>query len=381
MRLLVSTFTISLLLLPSTAFSDGTFFWSTNPFESGAVAQTTHPYQFDYFEYQQNSDLLDLFLYYAPGPTGISDSIDMEFEFKNGTIVSAEVLDFGLEFGEGGPVLGSRWNEINETVIQGNQVRFRASNSANGGLSPANTGTGFLTDIGFDNTSNAFIVASVRLIGFSTDINTLAATTINNEVEVKADYSTSRVEADICFLDPPHGNFNGSFDLLDGRGAIAGLAFCTTELGVFCDGTVWHRFEPAISGIFTCNTFGSSVIDTQLEIYVGETSDSLTQLVFNDDAGCGTQSRTSFPVEAGQRYSIRILSNPPEQKNTLLNYEFMEGAIFGDTNLDGAVNLLDVAPFVELLTSEEYSPVADVNFDGEVNLLDIEPFVELLVAS
>ena len=52
--------------------------------------------------------------------------------------------------------------------------------------------------------------------------------------------------------------------------------------------------------------------------------------------------------------------------------------VLGDVNGDGAVNLLDVGPFVDLLTNGEYLAAADINGDGVVNLLDVGPFVELL---
>ncbi|MEM9412413.1 MAG: dockerin type I repeat-containing protein [Planctomycetota bacterium] len=50
----------------------------------------------------------------------------------------------------------------------------------------------------------------------------------------------------------------------------------------------------------------------------------------------------------------------------------------GDVNQDGNVDLLDVSPFVDLLTSGDYLQEADVNQDGSVDLLDVSPFVELL---
>ena len=56
----------------------------------------------------------------------------------------------------------------------------------------------------------------------------------------------------------------------------------------------------------------------------------------------------------------------------------VEGVILGDINCDGSVNLLDVAPFVDLLTSGEFSPKADINDSGTVDLLDVAPFVDLL---
>ena len=52
--------------------------------------------------------------------------------------------------------------------------------------------------------------------------------------------------------------------------------------------------------------------------------------------------------------------------------------ILGDVNQDGLVNLLDIEPFVELLTNGGFQDEADINKDGVVDLLDVAPFVELL---
>ena len=52
--------------------------------------------------------------------------------------------------------------------------------------------------------------------------------------------------------------------------------------------------------------------------------------------------------------------------------------LHGDVNGDGSINLLDVTPFVELLSSGAYQPEADINKDGLVNLLDVGPFIDLL---
>ena len=52
--------------------------------------------------------------------------------------------------------------------------------------------------------------------------------------------------------------------------------------------------------------------------------------------------------------------------------------LIGDVNLDGSVDLLDVAPFVELLSNGGFQAEADINQDGQVNLLDVQPFVDLL---
>ncbi|MEM9411944.1 MAG: trypsin-like serine protease, partial [Planctomycetota bacterium] len=52
--------------------------------------------------------------------------------------------------------------------------------------------------------------------------------------------------------------------------------------------------------------------------------------------------------------------------------------LLGDVNCDGVVDLLDVAPFVDLLSTSGFSPKADINQDGIVDLLDVGPFVDLL---
>ena len=58
--------------------------------------------------------------------------------------------------------------------------------------------------------------------------------------------------------------------------------------------------------------------------------------------------------------------------------DIIDELVLGDVNLDGVVNLLDVQPFVDLLTSGGYQADADINQDGVVDLLDVLPFVDLL---
>ena len=55
-----------------------------------------------------------------------------------------------------------------------------------------------------------------------------------------------------------------------------------------------------------------------------------------------------------------------------------DGVLLGDVKLDRAVDLLDVAPFVELLESGRFQMEADINQDGKVTVQDVEPFIMLL---
>ena len=67
-----------------------------------------------------------------------------------------------------------------------------------------------------------------------------------------------------------------------------------------------------------------------------------------------------------------------EQDVFYLRIPATPGVLLGDTNFDGAVNLLDVAPFVDVLSADSYLCEADINQDGFVNLLDVQPFVNIL---
>ena len=52
----------------------------------------------------------------------------------------------------------------------------------------------------------------------------------------------------------------------------------------------------------------------------------------------------------------------------------------GDTNMDGQINLLDVAGFVNCLTSGQFQFQCDLDSSLSVDLLDVQPFVELLAS-
>ena len=52
--------------------------------------------------------------------------------------------------------------------------------------------------------------------------------------------------------------------------------------------------------------------------------------------------------------------------------------IIGDVNQDGSVDLLDVSPFVDAISSGDYQIEADMNEDGAVDLLDVSKFIDVL---
>ena len=100
----------------------------------------------------------------------------------------------------------------------------------------------------------------------------------------------------------------------------------------------------------------------------------------------GTEFEICQGVESGQFGGLPdgAVVSAALGRQYVINY--VDGSVFltaeelllGDVNGDGLLNLLDVAPFVELLASGNYLGAADVNMDGSVNLLDVTGFVELL---
>ena len=68
------------------------------------------------------------------------------------------------------------------------------------------------------------------------------------------------------------------------------------------------------------------------------------------------------------------LFGPPD----LFAATVIEPLRLGDVNCDAKVDLLDVGPFVDLLTTGVFSHKADINQDGSVDALDIGPFVNVL---
>ena len=56
----------------------------------------------------------------------------------------------------------------------------------------------------------------------------------------------------------------------------------------------------------------------------------------------------------------------------------IEDFLLGDVNTDGAVNFLDIAALISLLSTGDFQNEADMNGDGEVSFLDIGPFISAL---
>jgi hypothetical protein len=76
------------------------------------------------------------------------------------------------------------------------------------------------------------------------------------------------------------------------------------------------------------------------------------------------------------RDELDLCSNPADSQSVPET-----DLILGDVNNDGAINLLDIAPFVDAISTGNYIAAADINCDTFVNLLDVEPFIDLLTGN
>ena len=90
------------------------------------------------------------------------------------------------------------------------------------------------------------------------------------------------------------------------------------------------------------------------------------------------------PENVGQTIFIGMVLENPVGAEVFPRLDEMklvvdEDVIAGDVDGDGSVSLLDVNPFVALVTSGIYQVEADINIDGSVDLLDVAPFVNKLV--
>lgn len=100
--------------------------------------------------------------------------------------------------------------------------------------------------------------------------------------------------------------------------------------------------------------------------------------------GLNTRFRISMTgIDGNLRFKQRAANESPSGQGGLpLSVAGFVGdgktILLGDVNLDGEVNLLDVQPFVELLTNGGFQLEADINGDGFADLLDVQPFVRLL---
>jgi hypothetical protein len=128
----------------------------------------------------------------------------------------------------------------------------------------------------------------------------------------------------------------------------------------FASQLVVEIFTPGLDGP---NPLGQS-------LFVGSNANGQTGPTYLAAAACGITLPTPTVALGFPNMHMVLVVNPC----TLTGCGFP----LGDVNLDGIISLLDVAPFVALLTSGTFQCEADINGDGAVTLLDVAGFVAIL---
>ena len=189
-------------------------------------------------------------------------------------------------------------------------------------------------------------------------------------------------------------NFLGSdtFETIRFKGGFAGVSTFESEspigellmlIGSPGDGDAPSQYGPSL----WCfdNSLSLEIVDAEI---VPEGTITIKDNLLDNTAANITSSPESFHMSC----VIRIFGNEFNQLNIiqldspgqdLVNVSFAIPVekLLGDVNMDGIVDLLDVNPFVNILTNGGFVCEADINQDGVVDLLDVDPFVDLLIGS
>ena len=186
---------------------------------------------------------------------------------------------------------------------------------------------------------------------------------------------------------PNTGDMNG-----DGNLDIIGADF---QLGVFAffglgDGT----FAPPVPIFLDISDTGyrpeAAIFDmdndSDLDIVMMDGSGDKIDVLFNDGQGSFEfdllvelgNSPNSIPLADFNGDGTLDVSVSHSSGNIETLFFDCRPVLLGDVDLNGVVNILDVAPFVELLSNGSYQIEADVKRDNSLYLLDVMPFVDLL---
>ena len=147
------------------------------------------------------------------------------------------------------------------------------------------------------------------------------------------------------------------YDHEDGKSVTGGFVYRGSQI-------------PALQGKYIFADFVGGEVITERRLFAGDLETGEFEQLLLAAGSQNIGQPVSFGQDAdGELYVVsvdgRILSINPI-------------VAFGDLNGDGVTNLLDVAPFVALLSNGGFQTEADINQDGVVNLLDVDPFILIL---
>ena len=157
---------------------------------------------------------------------------------------------------------------------------------------------------------------------------------------------------------PGTGEVTGSFRELNVRGSLNSANSGSVDVFVYHNSTQLFLVDQA-PDVTTRGVLSQSEGTFNLTGLTLADGDTIDFVVFNNGNFVNDETALQANVFA-------------EVSNTVL---------YGDVDLNGAVDFLDIVPFIAILSADEYQAEADVNEDGAVTFFDIVPFIEILVGS
>ena len=147
------------------------------------------------------------------------------------------------------------------------------------------------------------------------------------------------------------------------------------EIGGFIAGDEFDVLLVSDGDTILDGTLSVKLIDAGNGLFSPRVDDEFT-ILSSVGSIVGQFDNNPISISDGNGYQWEVLYNPNDI--TLRLDSIDTGFLLGDINQDGIVDLLDVAPFVDVLTSGVYEIRADINCDSTVDLLDVSLFVDLL---
>ena len=335
------------------------------------------------------------------GLQGIQLDTSNLFLINNGLLLGSATLDCSLcNTGEVRLLEGERLvftarngGVTNEGEINNLNGTFEAHGSVENCGFIAGRGV-FASDDGFFNESVVSFVGTADVFGdvFNNGqiVNTGGETTTfyddvdNNGSEIRTSFSTNTIilgaatgagsytgpgtvffEGDLQpGNSPAEVNFEGNLVL--GSSAITEIEIGGTNIGEFDRLLVEGNF--AAGGILFANTIDGFELVNGMQFQIVDVGSGSFGQFFGLSEGTTVATLNGVDLNisyVGGDGNDIVLSTP-------------NVPLLGDVNLDGVVNLLDVQPFVQRISTGSFQAEADTNLDDVVNLLDVSPFIAIL---
>jgi len=116
------------------------------------------------------------------------------------------------------------------------------------------------------------------------------------------------------------------------------------------------------------------MIDDQPGMEVGVNTTTFDLLAFHATSGAfgGNDGPVAGSTSTGEA------NNGIDITNVTISSVTEPDFLLGDVDMNGIVNILDISPFISVLSTGGFQLEADIDQNGIVNILDIGPFIALL---